>query len=361
MAAHANGAIDHAVIRVQLILQMRYRFVLFASLLVGALLLLVAAGAETHTRAGRQERSERAAEPKFDASSINTPTTESLQQGDHGSAVARAQILLDRAHFSCGEIDGNFGSNLEKTVRAFQQERALPVTSSVDEATWSALNADRAPPLFAYTITAEDEKGPFVQVPKDLTAQAKLSFLGYSSPLEELAERFHTTPSLLQALNPGTDFDQTGQRLTVPNVLTLPPGEATKVVISKSESSVRAYDASEKLLAFYVATIGSEHDPLPIGTWKIRSVIHNPFFHYNASLFWDADDRNARATIHPGPRNPVGLIWIDLSKEHYGIHGTPDPSLIGHTTSHGCIRLTNWDALDLAEMVRPAVEADLKE
>jgi lipoprotein-anchoring transpeptidase ErfK/SrfK len=322
---------------------------------------VVAAGAETHTRTGRQERSARAAEPKFDANGINTPTIESLQQGDQGSAVVRAQILLDRAHFSCGEVDGNFGSNLAKTVTAFQQERKLPVTGSVGEATWSVLNEDSAPPLFAYTITAEDEKGPFVQVPKDMTAQAKLSFLGYSSPLEELAERFHTTQALLQALNPGTDFGQSGHRLTVPNVLTLPPAEAAKVVVSKSESSVRAYNASEKLLAFYVATIGSEHDPLPIGSWKIRSVIHNPFFHYNARLFWDADDRNAKATIHSGPRNPVGLVWIDLSKEHYGIHGTPYPSLIGHTTSHGCIRLTNWDAAELAEMVRRGIEADLKE
>jgi lipoprotein-anchoring transpeptidase ErfK/SrfK len=273
----------------------------------------------------------------------------------------RAQILLGRAHFSCGEIDGDFGTNLQKTLGAYQQERKLPATGKVDAATWAALNTDTASVLIEYTITPDDEKGPFAPVPKDMMKQAALPALGYASPLEELAERFHESPRLLQALNPGANFANAGQMLIVPNVLTMPPAPAATVVVTKSESSVRAYDAEGKLLAFYSATIGSEHDPLPIGEWKIRGVGRNPDFHYNAKLFWDAKSPDEKATIKPGPNNPVGLVWIDLSKEHYGIHGTPEPSTIGHTTSHGCIRLTNWDALELASMVKPGMPASLRE
>ncbi len=275
--------------------------------------------------------------------------------------MVRAQILLARAHFSCGELDANFGTNLDKTVRAFQGERSLPVTGVVDPATWAALNADTAPPVINYTIAPEDVQGPFVPVPSDMKAQAKLPALGYTSAVEALSERFHASPALLHALNPTANFNEAGVQLNVPNVLTMPPGEAARVVISKGESSVRAYDAGGKLLAFYVATIGSEHDPLPIGEWKIKGVARNPKFHYNPQLFWDAKSADERATIQPGPNNPVGVVWIDLSKDHYGIHGTPDPRNVGHASSHGCIRLTNWDAMELAAMVKPNIAATLKE
>jgi lipoprotein-anchoring transpeptidase ErfK/SrfK len=299
--------------------------------------------------------------PRFDPAEINTPEQPALHPGDKGSAVLRAQILLDRAHFSCGEIDGDFGDNLAKTVAAFQHERQLPSAGGVDAATWNALNDDQAPPLTQYTIKAEDEKGPFEPIPAQISDQAKLPALGYASPVEELGERFHVAPSVLKALNPGADFTKEGQQLTVPNVITMSPGPAARVEVSKSESSVRAYAADGKLLAFYVATIGSEHDPLPVGDWKIRGVAHNPVFHYNPDLFWDAKSTDEKSTIHAGPNNPVGVVWIDLSKEHYGIHGTPEPSKIGHTSSHGCIRLTNWDAAQLASMVKPGLPAILKE
>jgi lipoprotein-anchoring transpeptidase ErfK/SrfK len=298
----------------------------------------------------------------FDAGEVNNPTQAQLDRGANGSAVVRAQILLDRAHFSCAQIDGSFGSNLQKTVIAFQQDRHLPESGSVDSATWAALNADPAPPLTIYTISPDDQKGPFVPLPSTMMKQAELPFLGYASPLDELSERFHASPKLLQALNPGADFSSPGQALQVPNVVTLPPGVmAAQVVVSKLESGVRAYDASGKLLAFYVATIGSEHDPLPVGEWKINGQRRNPDFHYNAKLFWDAKDPDEKAVIKPGPRNPVGLVWIDLSIAHYGIHGTPNPALVGHAFSHGCIRLTNWDALELASMVKPGTPAILKD
>lgn len=297
----------------------------------------------------------------FEASAIETSTQDEIDPGAKGSAVVRVQILLDRVHFSCGVIDGDFGSNLQKTVSAYQQDRNLPVTGKVEAATWAALNVDQAPPLMTYTITADDEKGPFVAIPSDLMKQAELPAMGYTSPLQELSERFHASPGLMEQLNPGADFKKSGQQLTVPNVITMPPGQAAEVDITKSESSVRAYDANHKLLAFYVATIGSEHDPLPIGTWKINGTKRDPDFHYNARLFWDAQNPDDKAVIKPGPNNPVGSVWIDLSKEHYGIHGTPDPSLVGHAFSHGCIRLTNWDALELASMVKPGTPAILKE
>ena len=165
----------------------------------------------------------------------------------------------------------------------------------------------------------------------------------------------------MRALNPGADFTRAGQQLMAPNALTMPPGAAARIVVTKGESSVRALDASGKVLAFYKATTGSEHDPLPIGEWKIVGVARNPKFHYNAQLFWDAKNTNDRATIQPGPNNPVGVVWIDLSKEHYGIHGTPEPEKVGHAYSHGCIRLTNWDAVELAGMVKPGTPVTMKE
>jgi lipoprotein-anchoring transpeptidase ErfK/SrfK len=317
-------------------------------------------GAQSHK--ARRGSAARIAPAAIDAAEIAKPEQAAIASGANGAGVVRAQILLARAHFSCGPIDGNFGTNLRRAVTAFQHERHLAESGSVDEATWAALNADTAPPTTTYTITQEDEAGPFVTVPKDLMEAAKLPALGYASPLDELSERFHTSPDLMKRLNPQADFTKPGQALTVPNILVMPPGaQAAQVVVTKSESSVRAYDATGKLLAFYVATLGSDHDPLPLGQWQIKGQKRDPKFHYNASLFWDAQHPDDRATIAAGPRNPVGVVWIDLSKEHYGIHGTPDPSLVGHTASHGCIRLTNWDASELASMVKPGTPALLKE
>jgi lipoprotein-anchoring transpeptidase ErfK/SrfK len=297
----------------------------------------------------------------IDPAAVNNPAQQQLTDGAKGPGVVRAQILLARAHFSCGEIDGVFGSNFQKALNAFQGERKLPVNGTLDDATWNALNADAAPALINYTLTPEDLKGPFTPIPPDVKDQAKLPFLGYTSPLEQTGEKFHSSPELLQALNPGAKFDHEGQQLMVPNVLVMPPSPAAHIIVSKGESSVRAYDASGALLAFYAATIGSEHDPLPLGEWKIRGVAREPKFHYNPQLFWDAKKSADKETLAPGPNNPVGLAWIDLSKEHYGIHGTPEPSKIGHATSHGCIRLTNWDVLELAAIVRPGTPATLKE
>jgi lipoprotein-anchoring transpeptidase ErfK/SrfK len=176
-----------------------------------------------------------------------------------------------------------------------------------------------------------------------------------------VAEKYHASPALLQQLNPGKSF-AAGEEIMVPNVLGATPlPEAASVVVDKSDSTVSLVDANGRKFAQFPATTGSEHDPLPIGDWKIQGVSKNPEFHYNPDLFWDAKAGHSKATIAPGPNNPVGLVWIDLSKEHYGIHGTPEPSTIAKTQSHGCIRLTNWDVVAMSGAVKPGTPAKLQE
>jgi lipoprotein-anchoring transpeptidase ErfK/SrfK len=306
-----------------------------------------------------------AAHPKtsitFDPSVVNDGQThDEVRLGAAGSAVVRLQILLDRAHFSPGEIDGRFGDNLRIALQGYQAIHQLP-TGVVDADTWQSLNTDNAPALVPYTTTEADVAGPFQQIPEDMMQQAALKSLGYQSPEEELGERLHCNPKLLSALNPGKDLGTAGQEILVPNVQHGRMGPAARVVVSKTNGTVTALAADGAVLAQYPATTGSEHDPLPIGEWKIESVIQNPVFYYNPNLFWNAKPDDAKAKIAPGPNNPVGVVWIGISKEHYGIHGTPEPSKIGHAESHGCIRLTNWDAEELSQMVKPAIPAILQE
>ncbi len=301
--------------------------------------------------------------PIFTEAAVNNPALAAVvRPGSSGAAVLRAQILLDRAHFSCGEIDGSYGRNLEMAIRNYQQAHGLDVTGKVGADMWKELNADGAPALFSYTIAPEDVAGPFDNHPRsNMMEMANLKSLPYGSPVDELAERFHSSQQLLRKLNPGKSFEAAGTQILVPNVIVAAPGQAASVVVNGTTRTVEALDAEGKVIASYAATVGSEHDPLPVGDWKVTIVQKNPVFFYNSDLFWDADEQHARAKIPPGPRNPVGVVWIGLSKEHYGIHGTPVPQTIGHTQSHGCIRLTNWDASELAQIVRKGTPAVLKE
>jgi len=271
------------------------------------------------------------------------------------------QVLLDRAHFSPGEIDGTSGGNTARALEAFRRERRLRASGPATEDDWSALETDGAPTLVDYTLTEKDVKGPYQRtIPTDMMEKAKLDALSYTSPLEAVGEKFHASPKLLRTLNPGKGFARAGEVIQAPNVHAEPPGKAAKIVVTESDQSVVALDSGGRVLARYPATMGSEQDPLPLGAWKVNGVSKEPVFSYNPDLFWDAKGDQAKAKIPAGPNNPVGVVWIDLSKPHYGIHGSPEPSKIGKTESHGCIRLTNWDAEELSRMVAPGIPAILQ-
>jgi lipoprotein-anchoring transpeptidase ErfK/SrfK len=317
------------------------------------------------------------------ASSADAANTNSLKAGltvdginaagpetnDAAALITKAEVLLDRNHFSPGQIDGKNGENFRKALAAFQQTQKLDPTGKIDSDTWNALApASSSPVLKRYTISEEDVAGPFErQVSRRLEQMAKLHGLSYTSPLEELSEKFHMSESLLRSLNPNTNFDRAGTSITVPDVgpmalhptqhtieVAPPKGEqnADTIVVDKPARQVRAYKDG-KLLGVYPATVGSDEKPAPTGMFKVRRVAWNPDYHYDPKFRWKNVKTKQKLTIAPGPNNPVGLVWIDLTAPSYGIHGTPEPDTIGKTSSHGCIRLTNWDAVDLAAMAHP--------
>lgn len=270
----------------------------------------------------------------------------------HGPEVLRAQVLLDRAHFSTGEMDAAYGSNMRQAILGFQKLHQLPLTGVVDAATWAELERDQAPVLDSYTITAQDVAGPYTPIPAGMMAKSRLPALGYASLAEALGERFHCSPELLRRLNPGKSLTRAGTRITVPNVAAAKPlPKATSILVDAKDGTLTLLDAGGMPFAQFPASTGSKHDPLPEGRWQVRGVATDPEYRYNPKLFWDAKAGDAKARLAAGPNNPVGVAWIELSKEHYGIHGTPEPGKIGKTQSHGCIRLTNWDVMAVVRSI----------
>ena len=281
--------------------------------------------------------------------------------GSSGVRVLRAQILLDRARFSPGEIDGRFGPDLEIAVKGYQDRHQLKPTGVVDAEMWALLNKDTEDLLVNYIITPQDIRDPLVPIPKDVQEQAKLKRMGFQTADERIAELFHVSPQLLLQLNPGKKFLLAGEEILVPRFTRAVATRAARVVVSKSKRTVTAVAANGTAIAQYPATMGGPHDPLPIGSWKITSVQPNPVFYYNPERFWSAKKDGSKAQLPPGPNNPAGTVWIGLSKPHYGIHGSPEPGTVRRTESFGCIRLTNWDASELAKMIRVGTPAILEE
>lgn len=269
--------------------------------------------------------------------------------------VLKAEILLDRAHAPPGVIDGKLGGNVTKAIAVFEQTHGLSVDGKLTQVVWDALGGDNAAPVLGtYEITKEDVAGPFYpDLPSDYAELAKLPSSGYHSPAEMFGERFHMDKRFLQALNPGADFGVAGTKIIVAQVESLPlVSKIARIDVDKAKGQVQAYDAQNNLIVAYPATIGSEELPSPSGSYTVKGVAWHPVYSYDPKKNFQQGKNTERLTLPAGPNNPVGAVFIALSKPTYGIHGTPDPSKIDKTRSHGCVRLTNWNAQELAHIVR---------
>jgi lipoprotein-anchoring transpeptidase ErfK/SrfK len=357
-------------------------------------------------------------EEATEASAADNNLADSMRSNDPGAGeqfadaypdpeqrpVMQLQVVLDRAGFAPGVVDGEMGFSTRNAIKALQESLSIAITGELDDPTRQALARwSNIPATRVVTIPADWAGQRYIPVPEDAEVQAEMERLGYESLEERLAERFHTTVEVLRELNPGgrpagapgaapgspssgptvanpasgsgpiAKFTP-GQQIRVPNVggdtvvrgvssdsawretlISLGVGseqpDAARIMVDESDKMLRVYDANDRLIAAFTVSSGSSRDPLPIGEWGINGVARNPPFNYQPDLFWDVPDHEEDLQLPPGPNGPVGVVWIDLTKEHYGIHGTPEPQTIGRAQSHGCVRLTNWDAARLAEMV----------
>ncbi len=292
----------------------------------------------------------------INTASIASIGTEKLAPGDPDPAIVRLQVLLDRAGSSPGVIDGLSGANVDKAVAGFEAMNNLPVDGMLDPEVASRLEGN-APIVESHVVSAEDAAGLVDKIPGDYGDKAKMQSLGYTSVAEKLSERFHMGIDLVHALNPASQFAP-GDTVWVVNPGPPRDGKVKRIEADRKTGQVLAYATDGSLLAVYPATIGSEDNPAPSGKHKVKGVARMPVYRYDPKRNFKQGKNNKVLTIPKGPNGPVGTVWIDLTEPTYGIHGTPEPKLIDKVGSHGCVRLTNWDAEELAGMVKPGVMVD---
>ncbi len=272
------------------------------------------------------------------------------------ASVARLQVLLDRAGASPGVIDGLDGGNLRSALAAYEAMHGLSADGKIGSQVIGAID-DPNQVIGSYVITSQDTSAVVGVIPKDYAQMAKMKYLGYATVTEGLAERFHMGEDFLKALNPSARFVE-GETIFVADLGINKTGKAVRLEVDKAQGQVRAYAADGSLLVAYPATIGSETNPSPSGTHTVKTVVVNPDYTYNPKVNFQQGNNDTVLTLPPGPNGPVGTVWIDLSEPTFGIHGTPEPSRIDKTGSHGCVRLTNWDAEELAKLLTKDVSVE---
>lgn len=286
----------------------------------------------------------------------NANWSENIGKGQF-PVYARAHVMLNNAHASPGAIDGSSGKNTLKAIASFQQMNGIKPTGTLTQETWDALVAKQGakPAFIEYTITEADLKGPFAaSIPHDYALQAKMKGLYYTRTTEMFGEKFHMDEDFLKKLNPKATFKKAGEKIVVANIRNEVPEDIHLIVAHKGAKQLYLFNSRNQMIGSFPATIGSSDTPSPTGTYKVTGVAPNPWYSYSPSNF--VQGKNTKPlSLPPGPNGPVGNIWIGLSKKSFGIHGTPNPSAISKTASHGCIRLTNWDANDLGKKVKSGV------